>query len=272
MLLDALIEVVENESVRLLMHSTYIYHPLTGYKFQVLGENKTFFEEMLAKKCPKRMSAGQTRLADAYEHIRLRVHDLVSHGGQPLVLQWLTALTKMEVLESIEPDEGKAIRMFQTVNDRGVPLAKMDIVKSLLVYYSNRYLGGELDHEIAVQFGNAFRSFNKVKELASKPGYQIRNINRDAFREDDVLRYHYLAFDGSNFGIDAGSDYNATSESVLETFLKPTLQALRSQPGLLRSFIQTYTEDLTGFFYGSRPSSARLVVTARLTCCWLFRT
>lgn len=250
MLLGALIDVVQSEDVRRLMHSTYIYHPLTGYKFQVLGENKVFFEEMLAKKNPKAVSAGQTRLAAAYEHIRLRVHDLVYQGGQPLVVKWLTALTKMEVLEFIEPDEGKAIRMFQTVNDRGVPLAKMDIVKSLLVYYSNRYLGGELDHDIAVQFGGAFRAFNNVKELATKPGYQIRHIDRDAFREDDVLRYHYLAFDGSKFGVDAGVDYNATSESVLETFLKPTLQGLRNQPDLLRSFIQAYTEDLTAFFYG----------------------
>jgi hypothetical protein len=250
MLLNALIDVVENDGVRLHMHSTYICHPLTGYKFQVLGENKLFFEDMLAKKNPMAMSAGQTRLADAYEHIRLRVHDLVNQGGQSLVLKWLTALTKMEVLEFIEPDEGKAIRMFQTVNDRGVPLAKMDIVKSLLVYYSNRYLDGELDHDIAIQFGNAFRAFNNIKELASKPGYQIRNIDRDAFREDDVLRYHYLAFDGSAFGVDVGSDYNATSESVLETFLKPTLQTLRNQPDMLRSFIKTYTEDLTAFFYG----------------------
>jgi uncharacterized protein with ParB-like and HNH nuclease domain len=250
MLLSALIDVVENEHVRLLMHSTYIFSPLTGYKFQVLGENKKFFEEMLAKRNPEPLSAGQTRLASAYEHIRLRVSDLVGQGGQPLVLKWLTALTKMEVLEFIEPDEGKAIRMFQTVNDRGVPLAKMDIVKSLLVYYSNRYLDGELDHNIAVQFGNAFKVFNKVKELASEPGYQIRHLDRDVFREDDVLRYHYFAFDGGKFGVDVGGDYNATSESVLETFLKPTLQNLRNQPDLLRLFIQAYTEDLTAFFFG----------------------
>ena len=36
--------------------------------------------------------------------------------------------------------------MFQSVNDRGVPLAKMDIAKSLLIYYSNRFLDGELDY------------------------------------------------------------------------------------------------------------------------------
>ena len=250
MLLDALIEVLESPDVRSAMRSTYIQHPLTGYKFQVLGENEDFFEAMLAKQNPKPASAGQTRLQDAYQYIRLRVQDLVKQGGQPLVLKWLTTLTRMEVLEFIERDEGKAIRMFQTVNDRGVPLAKMDIVKSLLVYYSNRYLGGALDQEIAVQFGKAFRAFNNVKALAAEPGYQVRHIDRDSFREDDVLRYHYFAFNGTPFGVDAGGDFGATTESVLESFLKPALQKLRADTGKLRTFIEVYTADLTGFFSG----------------------
>lgn len=250
MILDALIENLEKESLRSLMHSTYIQHPLTGYKFQVLGENKDFFEAMLAKQNPEPTSAGQSRLKDAYQHIRLRVQGLVQQGGQPLLVQWLTTLTKMEVLEFIERDEGKAIRMFQTVNDRGVPLAKMDIVKSLLVYYSNRYLNGALDQSIATQFGAAFRSFNKVKAFAAEPGYQIRHIDRESFREDDVLRYHYFAFNASPYGVEAGGDYSATTESVLESFLKPALQKLRSDSTKLRAFIEAYTADLTGFFGG----------------------
>lgn len=199
MVLDALIDSLENPDIRSVMRSRYIQDPLTGHKFQVLGENEDFFKAMLAKENPIPDSAGQTRLKEAYQHIRLRVQNLVEQGGQPLILQWFTTLTKMEVLEFIEGDEGKAIRMFQTVNDRGVPLAKMDIVKSLLVYYSNRYLEGALDQHIAKQFGNAFRSFNKVKTKANEPGYQVRHIDRDSFREDDVLRYHYFAFDATPF-------------------------------------------------------------------------
>lgn len=249
MLLDALIGALENVDVRSIMRSTYIQHPLTGYKFQVLGENKAFFEAMLAKQNPEPTSAGQSRLSEAYQHIRLRVQALVNQGGEALVLQWLTTLTKMEVLEFIERDEGKAIRMFQTVNDRGVPLAKMDIVKSLLVYYSNRYLAGELDQKIAEQFGHAFRAFNNVKALAAMPGYQVRHIDRDSFREDDVLRYHYFAFNAADHGVDAGGDYSATTEAVLENFLKPALQKLRSDPIKLRAFIEDYVADLTGFFH-----------------------
>lgn len=250
MVLDALIDALDSPAIRSAMHSTYIQHPLTGAKFQVLGDNKVFFDAMLGKQNPEPGSAGQSRLKDAYQHIRLRVLSLVNEGGQPLVVKWLTTLTKMEVLEFIERDEGKAIRMFQTVNDRGVPLAKMDIVKSLLVYYSNRYLGGALDTDIAVQFGKAFRSFNQVKALAGAPGYQVRHIDRDSFREDDVLRYHYFAFDGKAFGVEAGGDYNATTESVLESFLKPALQKLRADPAQLKAFIEAYTADLTGFFLG----------------------
>lgn len=250
MILDALIDILEDQEIRNAMRTTYIKNPLTGRKFQVLGENREFFENMLDKQNPAPSSAGQERLKDAYQHIRLRVQSLQREGGQPRILQWLTTLTRMEVLEFIERDEGKAIRMFQTVNDRGVPLAKMDIVKSLLIYYSNRYLNGALDHMVAQQFGVAFRAFSNIKATAGKSGYKVKHIDRDSFREDDVLRYHYFAFDAAPFGADAGGDYNATSESVLESFLKPALQKLRTDPQKLQSFIEAYTNDLTAFFQG----------------------
>jgi hypothetical protein len=81
-------------------------------------------------------------------------------------------------------------------------------------------------------------------------GYQVRLINRDSFHEDDVLRYHYFAFDGSEFDVIAGADYNATSETVLEVFLKPTLVRLRNKPQELETFINRYVADLAGFFGG----------------------
>ena len=163
--------------------------------------------------------------------------------------EWLVCVSKMEVLEFVERNEGKAIRMFQCVNDRGMPLAKMDIVKSLLIYYSSRFLGSKLDDSIAKSFGNAFRSFSRVKRLAGKKdGYTVRLIARDVFREDDVLRYHYLAFDGSAYGATAGADFNATAETVLEGFLKPALKRLRADPERLDAFITEYTKDLTDFF------------------------
>jgi hypothetical protein len=249
MLLNTLINSVEDSNIRQHYRNIFIEHPLTGLKLRMQSDNAVFFRGLLANDAQDPKSDGQERLARAYQWIRQRVHTLLQQGNQELIRRWLVCVSQMDVLEFIEKNEGKAIRMFQSVNDRGVPLAKMDIVKSLLIYYSNRFLDASLDETIAQAFGNAFRSFSRIKRLAGKEdGYKVRLIARDVFREDDVLRYHYLAFDGSDYGAIAGADYNATAETVLEGFLKPSLKKLRSDLAKLSAFIIQYTTDLSAFF------------------------
>lgn len=249
MVLNALVNGVEDNNIAQHYRNTFITHPLTGLKLRMQGDNAAFFQDLLANNASNPKSNGQDRLVRAYHWIRHRVHALVEHGGQDLIKRWLVCVSQMEVLEFIERNEGKAIRMFQSVNDRGVSLAKMDIVKSLLIYYSNRYLDGTLDDTIAQAFGRAFHSFSRIKRLAGKDdGYNVRLIARDAFREDDVLRYHYMAFDGAAFSAIAGADYNATAETILERFLKPSLKKLRDDTVRLCGFITEYTTDLANFF------------------------
>lgn len=248
MLLHASIDAVEDEGIRQYYRNTFIHHPVTGLKFRVLGQNEVFFREVLNNKTPEPLTDGQERLLKVYEWIRQRILTMLNRDGQVRIQQWLRGISELQVLEFIETDEGKAIRMFQSVNDRGVQLGKMDILKSLLVYYSNRYLEGRLDNHVAEKFGAAFRSFNRIKRLAREPGYQVKHINRESFTEDDVLRYHYFAFDDAAFGSSAGADYNATAQRVLDYFLKPELDRLRSTPDTLEAFIRAYTDDLVAFF------------------------
>lgn len=248
LLLNALISRVEDESIRSFYHSTYISHPVHGSKFVVQGENQEFFRHLLQGSPQPGISDGQMRLQEADQWIRERVEALAIRGGDTLLKDWLLNIGTLEVLEFTESNEGKAIRMFQSVNDRGVPLAKMDIAKSLLIYYSNRFLDGDLDTMIAEKFGHAFRCFSKLKSLSAELGYQIRVINREPFREDDIFRYHYLAFDGQPYGALDGLDYNASSETVLEHFLKPSLKQMRGDPARLRDFIAAYVTDLASFF------------------------
>jgi len=188
LLLNALISKVEDESIRSFYHSTYVSHPVHGAKFVVQGENQVFFEALLEGEAPAPISDGQMRLQEADQWIREKVSAIAVRGGDQILKEWLLNIGLLEVLEFTESNEGKAIRMFQSVNDRGVPLAKMDIAKSLLIYYSNRFLGGDLDTMVAEKFGHAFRCFSKLKSLAGKPGYQIRVINRDPFQEDESPR------------------------------------------------------------------------------------
>ena len=251
MLLHALIEAVDDDAIGQHYRNTFIHHPVTGAKFRVLGQNEVFFREVLNKQQTTPLTDGQERLLKVNNWICQRVLAMRSEGGQARIHQWLRGISELQVLEFIETNEGKAIRMFQSVNDRGVQLGKMDIAKSLLVYYSNRYLQGELDAHVAESFGSAFRSFNHIKRLAKKEhGYQVRHIDRETFSEDDVLRYHYFAFDDAAFGGKAGADYNATAQQVLNNYLKPELNRLRGTPDALRAFIRAYTDDLASFFAG----------------------
>ena len=250
MLLDALVDAVEDSAIKEHYRGTYIKHPVHGLKFTVLGVNQAFFTALLNDENPQPQSDGQQRLSTAHQWIRHRVALIKEQEGQEAIKNWLLAISHLEVLEFTESNEGKAIRMFQSVNDRGVPLAKMDIAKSLLIYYSNRFLDGELDVLVSDRFGEAFRCFSRLKKLAAEPGYQIRLINRDPFREDDVLRYHYFAFDGEKHDVDSGADYSATSETVLESFLKPALKGMRNDRDRLAAFIEDYVCDLERFFKG----------------------
>lgn len=244
----ALVRRVERDDLRMLYRSQFIESPATGPKLHVQEMNREFFRALTNAEMPQPQTGGHERLSDAYDQIRLRVDVLIHDGGQPRLEAWLKQLSNMEVLEFVAEDEGRAIRMFQSVNDRGVPLSKMDIVKSLLIYNSNRYLKGRLDSFVAEAFGEAFHSFSRLKRLVGQPGFQVTNLRRETFKEDDVLRYHYLTFRAEQFGLVAASDYSATTETVLDDFLKPALKTLRGNEDGLYAFIEGYTRDLVLFF------------------------
>ena len=81
-------------------------------------------------------------------------------------------------MEFIEDSEGDAIRIFQTVNDRGKLLSNMEKAKSLLIYFSNRYLNKKLDDKINDLFGEIFDIYDDIKNLGEELGINpIKNID-----------------------------------------------------------------------------------------------
>ncbi len=95
----------------------------------------------------------------------------------------------------------------------------MDKAKALLVLYSNRFLDGELDSRINESFGTCFAAYDRARELAGSSRCRIELINRASFTENDLLRYHYLAYDDAK-----ANDYYGYSDTILEHFLKPVLR------------------------------------------------
>jgi len=241
MLLRALVDKLPpSESVKRVVFEDRYIRSGGRFRLTLLGENQEFFLKLIAAEDPAPNTGGQRRLQEAFARIRDRVDDLAS-GDPKEVGRWIEGIEQLYVLEFVEEDEGSAIRTFETVNDRGRPLATLDKVKSFLIYTSSRYLGGFLDSELQSRFGRIFRSFDLIKEAGK--GLDIQLIARDPFTEDSVLRYHFLAYPSDYH------DYRYTAEEVLGQFLKPFSKHLRASSAQeCKEFIDDYSKDLAKFF------------------------
>lgn len=237
-LLNSLIENIDLETEKIINKDKFIFSN-GRWKLELLNQNNQFFQQLLYSNILYPENKSQKLLQVANNHIKNRINNF-KEGESYSIGQLINCIKNLEVMEFIEKDEGKAIRIFQTVNDRGKPLSNMEKAKSLLIYHSNRFLNGELDDKINDKFGEIFKDFNIIKEFAENN--KISLINQKTFTEDSVMRYHFLAFENEKY------DYNATVNYVLDIFLKGTLKSIKSDKGSLRDFINIYIEDLSLFF------------------------
>lgn len=211
-------------------------------KLEVAPQNQSFFKALLeaAEKgnishCEKDADTeGKQNLFEVLKAIL----DKVSKLNKEEVNERLETLLEMVLMWLEEPDPGRAIRTFQSVNDRGVPLLLLDKLKSLLIYYSNTFCDGKmgLDQFINDHFGEIFKIFAKIKK-----SNHISSIGGSD--EGDIFRYHAGSqrFDG----IDFLGHYTISTNDTYEK-LKDELKEIKKNK--LKSFIQSYVSDLKNFY------------------------
>ncbi len=213
-------------------------------KLEVAPQNQSFFKTLLeaAEKenishCEKDADTeGKQNLFEVLKAILDKVSKLSEEG----VNERLEVLLEMVLMRLEEPDPGRAIRTFQSVNDRGVPLLLLDKLKSLLIYYSNTFCDGErgLDQFINDHFGEIFKIFAKIKKSD-----HISSVGGSKFDEGDIFRYHAGSqrFDGIEFL----GHYATSTEDTYEK-LKDELKEIKKSK--LKSFIRSYVSDLKNFY------------------------
>ncbi|GHR26860.1 hypothetical protein JP0094_10160 [Helicobacter pylori] len=211
-------------------------------KLEVAPQNQSFFKALLevAKKrnishCEKDADTeGKQNLFEVLKAIL----DKVSKLNKEEVNERLEALLEMVLMRLEEPDPGRAIKTFQSVNDRGVPLLLLDKLKSLLIYYSNTFCDGKrgLDQFINDHFGEIFKIFAKIKK--SNHTSSVGN-----FDEGDIFRYHAGSqkFDGIKFL----GHYTTSTENTYKK-LKDELKKVKENK--LENFIRSYVSDLENFY------------------------
>ncbi|MFP6231990.1 DUF262 domain-containing protein [Helicobacter pylori] len=211
-------------------------------KLEVASQNQSFFKTLLeaAEKgsishCEKDADTeGKQNLFEVLKAIL----DEISKLNKEEANERLEALLKMVLMRLEEPDPGRAIRTFQSVNDRGVPLLLLDKLKSLLIYYSNTFCDGKrgLDQFINDHFGEIFKIFARIKK-----SNHISSVG--GFDEGDIFRYHAGSqrFDGIEFL----GHYATSTEDTYEQ-LKDKLKEVRKSK--LKNFIRSYVSDLKNFY------------------------
>lgn len=229
-----------DDSKRAVIYTDKFIESNGSTKLHLAGENDNFFRQLLEGVNVVPTTRGQRLLKEAYECIVQQVFTLKAQGKDVLA-RWLDCVRALQVLEFVETEEGRAIRIFETVNDRGVALTNMDKVKSLLVYHSNRYVDGRLDETINQSFGRVFRSYDAVRDIAEDHRYDINLLKQQRFSEDWILRWHFLAAQNDEY------DYNATEAHVLDA-LRRKLRLERGDMVVLFSFLDGYVQDLARFF------------------------
>lgn len=104
-----------------------LYTANGDFKLQVSDINKSFFKELLHNQNPTPETLGQKNLLEVYQEIQSTIKSLEKEK----IDKYLEILENMNVLILKESNDGRAIRIFQSVNDRGVALTYIDKLKNL---------------------------------------------------------------------------------------------------------------------------------------------
>jgi len=190
-------------------------------------------------------SKSQRFMLDAYSEME----NIVDHHIKDPV-QFLKAIEALSILEFVEKNESDAIRIFQTVNDRGRDLSRMDKMKSLLFYFSNKYLSEKYDDDINDKFGEIFELYDDIKLIGEDQ--KINIINSKQFNEDDLLRHHHISF--------SQESYDPTGQQVLDN-VKLNLLGFRKNNDFasLDTYISKYLDSLLDYVHAFNRIISRTV-------------
>lgn len=207
----------------------------------VIENNREFFASILRQiDSQKRDSTlekqtktqGHKQFFEVFSTIWDYTENIDSQEAQEL----LFTLDKMTLMWLEEKNSGRAIRMFQTVNDRGVPLLILDKLKALLILYSNKYCNGELDDTINERFGEIFITLMEIQEHRVAPSLADRDFQKAV--EARLFTYHARGIEGIDYGYGADETYK-----TIKNKLKNDIKGNKD----IKTWIDWYSNDLLEF-------------------------
>ena len=212
------------------------------YKLNPLGDDGDFFHHVVIDGndflAGDTSTHSQRRLTEARAFFRERL--IGEKERQPTEYQNFLVLFKQKIddLQLIQyqvNSDADAIRIFETVNDRGRPLSNLEKTKSFLMHTS--YLGIEDDDVVAGRLKELNGHFSRIyRHFEDVSG--TKHMERLRMDENDVHRYHFINY------VSYGDESSRPTDSLKDLIRKK----LREDPEECVEYALTYAKDLEKAF------------------------
>ncbi len=182
---------------------------------------------------------SQRRLADAKTFFRKRLFEEQKRQPskyQDFLVQLKRKIDDLQMIQYQVTSDADAIRIFETVNDRGRPLSNLEKTKSFIMHTS--YLGmGDEDavagrlEELNGHFSGMYSHFGDVTGT--------KHLDRLRLTEDDIHRYHFIIY------ISPGEN----SSRPLDSLKDRIRDMLREDQSQCVKYALAYAKDLEQAFF-----------------------
>ena len=209
------------------------------YKLNPQGEDGKFFNGFIVDRDPIDESIetlAQRRIADARRFFSLQLEDVKKQNPEGFVdflLSLKFKIDELQIMEYIVNLNSDAIRMFETVNDRGRPLTNLEKTKSFLM--NALYLGtnaGDETIECGLQKinGNFANIYDYIEDVDGVTYWGRMD-------ENNIQRFHFVNYiEWQNWKVDRYMDR-------IKTIIRNKLRSGRENSAPV-SYVLEYAQDL----------------------------
>lgn len=165
---------------------TYLMDSFTSQRrLKTVDYDDTFFmNEVVDRRCfvpeCELLSASQRHI----RHCREYFDNVFSKESSDVLLEWERLLTNANVTYFMVENKVEAVQIFAFSNDRGKPLSHLEVLKSFFML------------QIYIQSEKQSDNIQRLYDSFAKIYHSVVNITT---REDDVLRYFWMAYGGKGF-------------------------------------------------------------------------
>ena len=214
------------------------------YKLTIGNEDEDFFRDSIlaGRSAIDPKTRAQERLRNARAFFRARFDQRRDGQGRDrhrdFLIDFKSRIDRLQVMLYIVPSNAEAVRMFETVNDRGRPLTNLEKTKSILMYASYLVVDDpttqdNLLSEMNSHFSEIYRCFQDIEE-----GLGLRDAG-------ETQRYHHVFFFGQR-----------TLHKHMQVLKDRLMEKSREDRGDCERFIRRYARSLRQAF-GTMQDIAR---------------